>query len=114
MKIFEVIVVDSSNDSVVHTMKERFPWVRVYGFPQRKYCGDARNFGISVAKGEIIAFLDADCWADPGWVKEILKAHDQDFPWREEPWLMGLLTAQWAGQPIFASSASGCRMVKPA
>jgi GT2 family glycosyltransferase len=76
----EVIVVDSSNDFTVQSIRERFPWVRVYGFPQRKYCGDARNFGISVAKGEIIAFIDADCEATSNWVQELLKAHGSGFP----------------------------------
>jgi GT2 family glycosyltransferase len=67
--------VDSSNDSTVQSIREKFPWVNVYGFPQRKYCGDARNFAISVANGEIIAFIDADCEAMPNWVQELLKTH---------------------------------------
>jgi mycofactocin system glycosyltransferase len=32
----------------------------------------ARNAGARVATGEVLAFLDADCMADPRWLKEIV------------------------------------------
>ena len=72
---FEIIVVDSSSNGMATFIRNRFPDVRLYQFPERKYCGDARNFGLSVARGEIIAFIDADCRADPNWVDRIIKAH---------------------------------------
>ncbi len=31
----------------------------------------ARNFGVRHAKGEILAFTDADCIPEPGWLEEI-------------------------------------------
>jgi len=74
-QLLEIIVVDSSRDGVSHLIKETFPDVRLYQFSERKFCGDARNVGISVAKGEIIAFIDADCRADQNWVDHIIKAH---------------------------------------
>jgi glycosyltransferase involved in cell wall biosynthesis len=74
-KRFEIIVVDSSSDGTAALIKKRFPKVRLYQFPERKFCGDARNFGLSVAKAEIIAFIDADCRAAPNWVGQILRAH---------------------------------------
>ncbi len=72
---FETIVVDSSTDETASIVEEMFPEVALYKFSERKYCGDARNLAISVAKGEIIAFIDADCVVNPGWVDEVLKAH---------------------------------------
>jgi GT2 family glycosyltransferase len=72
---FEIIVVDSSTDGTAGLVGKRFPNIRLYRFSERKFCGGARNFGISVARGEIIAFIDADCTADSNWVDEILKAH---------------------------------------
>ena len=79
-KNFETIVVDSSTDGTNELVEKRFPKVKLYKFAERKFCGDARNFGISVAKGEIIAFIDADCTADRNWVDKILKAHESPYP----------------------------------
>jgi len=75
----EIIVVDSSMDGVSNLIKKTFPDVRLYQFSERKFCGDARNFGVSVARGEIIAFIDADCWADQNWANQILKAHQSSY-----------------------------------
>ncbi|HAJ56535.1 MAG TPA: family 2 glycosyl transferase [Candidatus Omnitrophica bacterium] len=72
---FEVIVVDSSNDGIAAPIVSEFTGVRLYTFPERKYCGDARNFGISVALADIVAFIDADCTADKNWIERIIEAH---------------------------------------
>ena len=74
-KDFEIIVVNSSTDGAAELIKGKFHKVNLFQFTERKYCGDARNFGISVAKGKIIAFIDADCIAHSNWINEILKAH---------------------------------------
>jgi GT2 family glycosyltransferase len=74
-KAFEIIVVDSSEDGTAELVRQRFPSVRLYHFHERKHCGDARNFGLSIARSEVIAFLDADCTVDPGWVENVLAAH---------------------------------------
>ena len=79
-KSFEIIVVDSSTDSTAELVEKRFPQVRLCRFPERRFCGGARNWGISVARGEIIAFVDADCQAEQNWVEEILKAHESPHP----------------------------------
>jgi glycosyltransferase involved in cell wall biosynthesis len=76
---FEIIVVDSSSDGVGSLIGKKFPDVRLYQFSERKFCGDARNYGISVAEGKVIAFLDADSRADQNWVDEILKAHQSSY-----------------------------------
>ena len=77
---FEIIVVDSSTDKTPEIVNTQFPQVRFYHFNERKYCGDARNIGISKAKAGIVAFIDADCTAEKNWVQEILKAHRSDSP----------------------------------
>lgn len=75
-KDFEVILVDSSDDRTAEIVASKFPAVRLYTFPERKFCGSARNFGISVARGDILAFTDADCAVAPDWVEQVLKAHE--------------------------------------
>jgi glycosyltransferase involved in cell wall biosynthesis len=75
-KNFEIIVIDSSTDGTGKIVEENFPRVRLYRFPEKKFPGDARNIGISKAGGDIIAFIDADCVAEAGWVEEIIRAHE--------------------------------------
>jgi glycosyltransferase involved in cell wall biosynthesis len=73
--ILEIIVVDSSEDGTAGIVSREFPEVRLFTSAGRKYPGDARNIGVSHAKGEILAFIDADCVASPDWAREIVRAH---------------------------------------
>lgn len=76
----ETIVIDSSLDKTAQLVTKQFPRVKLFCFAERKYPGDARNIGIEKAKGEIIAFIDADCVASSNWVEQILEAHkDKSF-----------------------------------
>ena len=72
---FEIIVVDSSRDRTAQLVEKEFPKARLYHFPARKFCGDARNVGVSVARGDIIALTDADCTTPRTWVDQIIGAH---------------------------------------
>ena len=46
--------------------------------------GRARQAGVLAARGEIVAFTDDDCLADPNWVQAIVDA------FRRQPWLRGV------------------------
>lgn len=63
---YEIIIVDngSSDSTVSIARKYGFP---VYVKPHLSLSG-LRNFGASVAMGEILVFLDADCVPDPNWL----------------------------------------------
>lgn len=76
---FEIILIDSSVDNTVRLAQMEFPGIKVYSFDERKYCGDARNFGMTMARADIIAFLDSDCTVDDNWVNEIMNAHKTDY-----------------------------------
>lgn len=72
---FEIIVIDSSTDGTGELIAEKFPGVRLYRFSERKFCGDARNIGVLKARGQIIAFTDADCIPKQDWIERITMAH---------------------------------------
>jgi glycosyltransferase involved in cell wall biosynthesis len=72
---FEIVVVDSSSDGTAQLVAQRFPKVRLYTFADRKFPGDARNLAVARARGELLAFIDADCIADPDWIAQIVRAH---------------------------------------
>lgn len=76
----EIIVVDSGTDRTAPLIREKFPQVRLFTSPTRLYPGEARNFGISQAQGEIIATTDADCEVASGWAQAILQAHQAPHP----------------------------------
>lgn len=72
---FETILVDSSRDRTAAIVREEFPHVILITRPERTYCGDGRNSAIERARGDIIAFLDADCAAAPDWIEQIELTH---------------------------------------
>jgi GT2 family glycosyltransferase len=73
--VFEVILVLSGDDGTCVTEAE-YGEVRVLRSARRMYCGEARNRGIEMARGRLIAFLDADCSVLPDWVEKVIEAHE--------------------------------------
>lgn len=72
---YEIIVVDSSTDQTPRLIAKNFPQVKLIRNPSRVQPGPARNLGARSAIAPLIAFVDADCEATPGWIAEILRAH---------------------------------------
>jgi len=66
----EVIVVDNGSREVPHDVVAAFPGVRLIQ-ETTPGPGPARNAGVAEATGGILAFIDADCLADPGWLARI-------------------------------------------
>lgn len=71
---FEVVLVDSeSRDRTLEIAREyaaRCPEiVRVFSHPGSR--GIGRNHGVREARGEWVAFIDGDCFADPGWLHAV-------------------------------------------
>lgn len=73
---FEVVVVDNGSTDATAQIVERArnhqPYDLVYVYEERPNRGAARNRGLAVASGYLIAFCDDDVYVPPGW----LAAHD--------------------------------------
>jgi len=75
--IFEVIVVNNASTDDTAKVVERFSKVKLIN-ENKKGLPFARNRGLSEAKGEIVAFVDADTRIKKGWVENIIKKFEED------------------------------------
>lgn len=73
--LFEIIVVDNGSALDASPTIARFDSVRLLREPAPGP-GLARNRGVADARGEILAFIDADCRADPHWLSSALAGID--------------------------------------
>lgn len=64
---YEVILVDDGSRDETQEIAARHPWI-VSLQQENKGLSVARNVGAEAAKGEIIAYTDSDCMADPDWL----------------------------------------------
>lgn len=72
---FEIIVVASGGDDCADYLREHHSSVRVHHSSDRILPGPARNTGVQMASGEVIAFASADTRAEPRWLLERLRLH---------------------------------------
>ncbi len=72
----EIVVVDSGSEDatrdIVQRYERQYDFVRLYIRGGTR--GTGRNFGISMARGEAVGFIDGDAIASPFWVKEVREA----------------------------------------
>jgi GT2 family glycosyltransferase len=68
---YEVILVDDGSTDDTPEIAARFPAVR-YVYQTNHGLSHARNHGAAIAKGEIFAYTDSDCMADPDWLYYLL------------------------------------------
>ena len=66
----ELLLVESSGASAAE-LEQRWPWAVVVALPRRTLPGIARNLAVERARGELIAFTDADAVPEPGWLDEL-------------------------------------------
>lgn len=68
----EILVVDNGSHQMPRDVVAKYPDVRLLQEVEPGP-GPARNFGVTQSKGEILAFIDADCVAAEGWLAAIAK-----------------------------------------
>lgn len=69
---YQIIVVDNGSGESIRRIIRRFPVV--YVNEERKGPSYARNRGLEVASGDMVAFLDADCVADKYWLNSLVRS----------------------------------------
>jgi glycosyltransferase involved in cell wall biosynthesis len=74
----EVIIADngSSDDTtdVAESWEPRLPGLRVIDASQRRGAGHARNAGAAAARGDLLAFCDADDVVERSWLEGLVRA----------------------------------------
>jgi glycosyltransferase involved in cell wall biosynthesis len=74
----EIVVVDDhSTDGTTRVVRD-YPTVKLLESPENRGPARARNRGIEASGGDIVVFLDSDCWVDdPNWLGRHINAHRQ-------------------------------------
>ena len=68
---YEMIVVNDGSTDGTRQIAEGYDFIRLI-HQENKGLSAARNVGIRAATGEIVAFTDADCMADPDWLTHLV------------------------------------------
>lgn len=67
---YEIIVVDNNSSDKTLEVAKKYD-VRAFEYTKMNRVSAVRQFGASHARGNILAFMDADSFADPTWLKTI-------------------------------------------
>ena len=73
---FEVIVVDDGSDDATADVARAEPEVQLLEIPSPVGPYPARNVAAATARGDLLAFTDADCLPAPEWVERAVAAFD--------------------------------------
>ena len=71
----ELVFVTSGGDRSAELVRTRYPDMTLIESATHLLPGATRNTGVAATSGAIVAFLEADCVAEPGWVAGRLAAH---------------------------------------
>ncbi len=80
---WELIVVDNASASnatasIVADFAATAPFPVTYVSEPRPGLANGHNAGLKAARGEILAFMDDDCYADPSYIIQVCAAFDGD------------------------------------
>jgi GT2 family glycosyltransferase len=75
---WQVIVVADNNATLLDRLQSEYPDLDVIPNKFESGLSGARNSGVEYAEGDIIAFLDDDARAEPGWLETLLASYEDD------------------------------------
>lgn len=92
----DLLVVVDHNPELRNRLTEAYPSLRVVDNEHTPGLSGARNSGLDLARGEIVAFLDDDAQATPDWLEELMRGFDDP----AVQGVGGLIEAWWdTGRP---------------
>lgn len=68
---YEIIVIDNGSVDNTNNIIRRYEQIKLYEKRNINVSG-VRNYGAKIAKGELLAFIDADCLCDEEWVNKFV------------------------------------------
>ena len=81
-KNFEVLIIDQNDDDLMSgILKTYSATLKIVHQKSRKGASKARNLGIRIAKGDVIAFPDDDCWYPQDLLKNVSSFFDKNPQW---------------------------------
>jgi GT2 family glycosyltransferase len=76
---YEVLIVDNcSTDGSLEYVETEFPWIMIVRNQQNLGYAGANNVGFAHAAGQYIAVLNPDTRVEPGWLKALVQALEDD------------------------------------
>ncbi len=72
----QIVLVIDHNPGLLQRARAAYPQLTVVANTDPRGLSGARNTGVSLARGDIVAFLDDDAVAEPDWLARILTHYD--------------------------------------
>lgn len=76
VRVETMLVDNASTDGTVAHVRDRFPAVRVVTLPENRGFAAASNVGAREARAPLVAFLNNDTIAEPGWLQALARGLD--------------------------------------
>jgi GT2 family glycosyltransferase len=75
MAALEIVVIVDHNPRLFQRVRTQLPDISVVENTETRGLSGARNTGIAITKGDVIAFLDDDATAEPDWLEQLVTGY---------------------------------------